>query len=43
MCRTCRELAGAFVDCDSFELVLLVDVDGLYDMIRAVEYYEGIA
>lgn len=41
--RACRQLAGAFVNCDSFELTLLIDVDSLYDTIGAVEYYEGIA
>ena len=39
----CRKLAGPFVDCDSFKLIFLVDVDGLDDMFRAVEDYEGIA
>jgi hypothetical protein len=39
----CCKLAGPFVDCDSFELVFLVDVDGLDDMFGAVEDYEGIA
>ena len=39
----CRKLAGPFVDCDSFELVFLVDVDGLDDMFGAVEDYKGIA
>lgn len=43
MRRACRKLAGAFIDCDSFELVFLVDVDGLDDTIGAVEYYESIA
>lgn len=41
--RACRELARSFVDCDSFELILLVNVDGLYDVVGAVEDYEGIA
>ena len=39
----CRKLAGPFVDCDSFELIFLVDVDGLDDMFGTVENYEGIA
>ena len=38
-----RKLAGPFVDCDSFQLIFLVDVNGLDDMFRAVEDYEGIA
>ena len=38
----CRKLAGPFVDCDSFELIFLVDVDGLDDMFGAVEDYKGI-
>lgn len=42
-CRACRKLAGPFVNCDSFKLVLLVDVYGLDDMIGTVEDYEGIA
>lgn len=41
--RACSEFAGALVNCDSFELSFLVDVDGLHDMIWAVEYYEGVA
>ena len=38
-----RKLAGPFVDCDSFQFIFLVDVDGLYDMFWAVEDYKGIA
>ena len=41
--RAGRKLACAFVDCNSFEFVFLVDVDALYDMVGAVEDYEGIA
>ena len=37
-----RKLAGPFVDCDSFQFIFLVDVDGLYDMFWAVEDYKGI-
>lgn len=37
------KLAGPLVDCDGFELIFLFDINGLYDMIGAVEYYEGIA
>lgn len=39
----CSELASALVDCDSFELIFLVDVDSLKDMVWPVEYYESIA
>ena len=41
--RASCELAGPLVDCDSLQLLFLVDVDGLDDMAGAVEDYEGIA
>ena len=41
--RACCKLACPLVDCDSFKLFFLVDVDGLYDVVGAVEYYEGIS
>jgi hypothetical protein len=39
----CCKLASPFVDCDSFQLIFLVDVNSLDDMFRAVEDYEGIS
>jgi len=41
--RACRELAGAFVECDCLELRLLVDIDGLEDVVRPIENYERVA
>jgi hypothetical protein len=41
--RTHRELSCTLIERDCFEFELLVDVDGLEDVIRLVEYYERIA
>ena len=41
--RTDGELSCALIERDCFEFKLLVDVDGLEDVIRSVEYYEPIA
>jgi hypothetical protein len=41
--RAYRDLAGAFVECDCLQLELLVNVDGLEDMVRSVENDERIA
>lgn len=35
--RACRDLAGTFVERDGFELELLIDVDGLENVVRSVE------
>jgi hypothetical protein len=41
--RASRDLARALVERDGFELELLIDVDGLEDVVRSVEDNERIA
>jgi hypothetical protein len=41
--RAYCELAGALIDRDCLELELLVDVDGLQDVVRSIEDNERIA
>jgi hypothetical protein len=43
LCRTCRKLPRALVECDSFELEVLVDIDSLQYVIGPVEDYERVA
>lgn len=43
LCGAGSELACTLIERDSFELELLVHVDGLEDMVGAVEYYERIS
>lgn len=43
LCGAGSELACTLIQCDSFELELLVHVDGLEDMVWPVENYERIA
>lgn len=41
--RTNGEFPCVFVEANSFELRLLIDVGGLEDMVRRIEDYERIA
>ena len=41
--RTHCDFSDAEIDCDGLQLRFLVDVDGLDDMVRPVEYYERVS